>query len=156
MSRPQSLTHDDLSKIVSTNVCDYGWHGVNVIEDDGHPPWSYTIGLYETYGFPELIILGRSRATAHHILATIANRLEKGETPDLKSPAVNLIPGVCCLYREVLHRYYADYVGFSLWFYRKRKFPMYQIVWPNCDGIYPWQSNASRAFKEWQPVLVGT
>jgi hypothetical protein len=105
MTANQQYSREDLSKIVSANVCDYGWHCVNVIEDDGHPPWSYTIGLYETYGFPELII-GRSRATAHHILETIASRLEKGETPDLESPALNLIPGVYCLYREVLHRYY--------------------------------------------------
>ena len=30
---------------------------------DGHPPWTFTIGLYDTWRFPELIIVGRSRAT---------------------------------------------------------------------------------------------
>ena len=35
-----------------------------VIEDDGHPPSTFTIGLYETWEQPELIIAGRSRATA--------------------------------------------------------------------------------------------
>jgi hypothetical protein len=52
--------------MIITNVRDFGWHAINVIEDDDHPPWTYTIGFYETWGFPELIILGRSRATAPH------------------------------------------------------------------------------------------
>jgi hypothetical protein len=58
-----------------------------------------------------------------------------------------------CHFLEVLPRYYSDYVGFALWYYRKRKFPLYQIVWPNNDGLYPWDQNASKAFKEWQHVL---
>jgi hypothetical protein len=90
----QTYTRDDLSNIVTTNVCDYGWHCVNVIEHDGCPPWSYSIGLYQTYGFPELIIIGRSRATSHHILETVADRLEKNELPDLSLPNVTLLPGV--------------------------------------------------------------
>jgi hypothetical protein len=29
----------------------------------------------------------------------------------------------------------------------------YQIIWPNNDGHYPWSPSATKAFKEWQPVL---
>jgi hypothetical protein len=32
-------------------------------------------------------------------------------------------------------------------------FPLYQIVWPNHDGLYPWSPRATKAFREWQPVL---
>ena len=49
---------------------------VNVIEGDGYPPWTYTIGLYDTWSHPELILIGRSRATAHHILDCIATCLD--------------------------------------------------------------------------------
>jgi hypothetical protein len=38
-------------------------HAMNVLEDDGHPPGTFTIGFYEAH--PELIVIGRSRATAH-------------------------------------------------------------------------------------------
>ncbi len=54
----------------------------------------------------------------------------------------------------------SDYVGFARWYYRKRNFPLYQIVWPNHDRHYPCSPHASKAFKEAQPVLglapVGT
>ena len=60
MNQPQRLTRDDLDKIVISNINEFGWHCVNVIEDDGHPPWSCTIGLYETWQHPELIVIGSS------------------------------------------------------------------------------------------------
>jgi hypothetical protein len=40
MAIPQRLTHADLDKIVVNNVSEFGWHCVNVIEDDNHSPWS--------------------------------------------------------------------------------------------------------------------
>jgi hypothetical protein len=58
MATPQRYTRDDLGKIVLANINEFGWHCVNVVEDDAHPPWSYTIGLYETWEHPELIIVG--------------------------------------------------------------------------------------------------
>jgi Domain of unknown function (DUF4262) len=116
-------------------------------------PWSFSIGFYETWEFPELIIFGRSRATARHILNTIAIGLDDNHRPDLSTTTDTLIPGAKCLFLEVLERYYQDYVGFALWYYRKRKFPLYQIIWPNSDGLYPWSPSATKAVKEWQPVL---
>ena len=76
MTTSQHIGNDDLERMVITNVRDFGWHAVNVIEGDGYPPWTYTIGLYDTWSHPELILIGRSRATAHHILDCIATCLD--------------------------------------------------------------------------------
>jgi hypothetical protein len=40
MATPRRLTRDNLDKIVAANINEYGRHCVNVMEDDGHPPWS--------------------------------------------------------------------------------------------------------------------
>jgi hypothetical protein len=151
MATPQRLTRDDLDKIVIANIAEFGWHCVNVIEDDGHPPWSYTIGLYETWNHPELIVIGRSRATSHAMLKTLADDIELNCEPDPSD--TNLLIGMKCHYIEVNPRYYSDYVGFALWYYRKRNFRLHQIVWPNADGLYPWHPQAPKTFKEWQPIL---
>jgi hypothetical protein len=153
MNNPQPIASDEPERIVLSNINEYGWHAVNVIEDDNHPPWSFTIGLFETWDHPELIIIGRSRATSYEMLKTLSNDIELNSPPDLTDPDGHLLLGMKCLFVEVLPRYYSDYVGFARWFYRKRHFPLYQIVWPNTDGLYPWDQNASKAFKEWQPLL---
>jgi hypothetical protein len=153
MGKPQRIGADDLERQVIHNIADFGWHAVNVIEDDGHPPWTYSIGFYETWNYPEMIIIGRSRATAHHILNTIATDLDDNHRPDLNVPTDLLLRGSPCLYLQVADRYYSDYVGFARWYYRRRHFPLYQILWPGNDGHYPWHPNAPGSFKEWQPVL---
>jgi hypothetical protein len=99
------------------------------------------------------IIIGRSRATAHHILETIATGLDHDRRLDLSTTTNTLLGGTNCHFIEVADRCYQDYVGFARWYYRRRQFPLYQIVWPNDDGHYPWSPNATKAFKEWQPVL---
>jgi hypothetical protein len=153
MTDPQRVAKDEPERIVLANIREFGWHCVNVIEDDGQPPWSFTIGLFETWQHPELIIIGRSRATAHKMLETIATKIENGCAPDFTDPDPHLLLGIPCHFLEVNPRYYSDFVGFALWFYRKRHFPLYQIVWPNHEGVYPWDQQASKPFKEWQPVL---
>jgi hypothetical protein len=100
-----------------------------------------------------VIIIGRSRATAHHILDTIATGLDHDRPLDLTTAAYTLLPGTACHFIEVADRYYSDYVGFAKWYYRRRQFPLVQLVWPNNDGQYPWSPSATKAFKEWQPVL---
>jgi hypothetical protein len=47
----------------------------------------------------------------------------------------------------------AAVVGFARWYYRGHHFPLYQLIWPNNDGSYPWDADAPDSFKEWQPVL---
>jgi hypothetical protein len=146
MATPQRATRADLEKIVIGNIAEFGWHCVNVIEDDSHPPWSYTIGLYETWEHPEFIVIGRSRATSQAMLKTLSDDIEQSSPPNLTDSAGHQLLGMKCHFLEVNTRYYSDFVGFALWFYRKRHFPLYQIVWPNNDGLFPWDQNASKTF----------
>jgi hypothetical protein len=153
MTNPQRAARDEPERIVLANIAEYGWHAVNVVEDNGCPPWTFTIGLFETWDHPEFIIIGRSRATSHAMLKTLADDIELNSPPDLTDPDGHLLLGVKCHFLEVNTRYYSDYVGFALWFYRKRRFPLHQIVWPNRDSLYPWDSAAPKSFREWQPLL---
>jgi len=152
-TKRQRTGTDDLERQVISNVAEFGWHAVNVMEDDGHPPWTFTIGFYETWNHPELVIIGRSRATSQHILNTVASGLEENRRLDLATTTRDLLQGTHCCFVEVAERYYPGYVGFARWFYRGKPFPLYQIVWPNTDGHYPWHPHAPDSFKEWQPVL---
>jgi hypothetical protein len=153
MTKPQRRGNDFAECRILADITEYGWHAINVVEDDGHPPWTFTIGLYDTWSYPELIIVGRSRATAHEILTSIVDELEGNRRLDLTGDHPYRLVGMPCYFIEVAQRHYEDYVGFARWYYRGRHFPMYQIVWPSNDGHYPWSPKASTVFKEWQPLL---
>jgi hypothetical protein len=47
MANPLRSPRDEPERIVLSNIAKYGWHAVNVIEDNGCPPWTLSIGLYE-------------------------------------------------------------------------------------------------------------
>jgi hypothetical protein len=49
MTTSDRLGTDDLERQVIHNINEFGWHAVNVIEDDGHPPWTYSIGFHDTW-----------------------------------------------------------------------------------------------------------
>jgi hypothetical protein len=40
MTKPQRSANDDLERHALSNINEFGWHAVNVIEDDSHPPWT--------------------------------------------------------------------------------------------------------------------
>ncbi len=124
MGKPQRTGTDLGEQKVLSDIAEYDWHCMHVIEDDGQPPWSFTIGLYDTWQHPELIVVGRSRATAHEMLSAIAGEIEDGRPPDLTSADPYLVMGMPCRFIQVLPRYYSDYVGFARWYYRERHFPL--------------------------------
>jgi hypothetical protein len=153
MSRPQRIGNDEGERLLLANITDYGWHSVNVLEEGPNPPWTFTIGLYDTWQHPELIIIGRSRETSQHALNTVVAGLEHQHHPDLRGTTLDLLSGIPCCFVEVSPRNYCDYVGYARWYYRGKPFPLYQIVWPSNDGHYPWSIYAADSFKRWQPVL---
>jgi hypothetical protein len=86
------------------------------------------------------------------MLGSIVTEIEENRPPDLTASPYLLL-GMSCCFVTVDPRYYADYVGIAPWFYRGKHFPLHQIMWPSTDGHYPWSQNASKTFKEWQPIL---
>jgi len=139
---------------VIADIEEFGWHSMDVLEDIGHAPWTFTIGFYETWQHPELIIIGRSRATAHRILSTIAIGLDEDRRPDLAGVSLDLLPGIPCRFVEVSSHHYHDYVDFAHACYsRGNRAPLYQIVWPSNHGHFPWSPQAPEHYKGWQPVL---
>ena len=53
MTNSQRVGTDDPEKIILSHIADYGWHAVNVIEDDGHPPQT-VLCLAGPFGPPAL------------------------------------------------------------------------------------------------------
>jgi hypothetical protein len=57
------------------------------------------------------MVIGRSRATSHEMLKTLATQIEDGDPPNLEGPDPFVLLGMRCHFIEVNTRYYSDYVG---------------------------------------------
>ena len=144
----QSTATDDGERKVLDDIAKYGWHCLSILEEDGEPPWAFTIGLFQTWEHPELIIFGLKNNVAHQILSIVARGLAENRRIDLSRPSNDLLQS-----GEVPQSEYREHVGFARWYYEGNNFPLYQVVWPSREGHFPWNAKAPEGFRLWQPVL---
>jgi hypothetical protein len=138
------------------DVQKFGWHITTVAPrkgDDGSI-WTYTTGLFHSFGHPEVILIGLSLKSCSSIVNYIGQLVKEGKKfePDklYDDIAANSYQ---VTFREVRRSDYADYVNYSLWFYERDPFPLLQCIWPDEHHRFPWDQGASESFRNAQPLL---
>ncbi|WP_226469898.1 DUF4262 domain-containing protein [Luteimonas panaciterrae] len=152
MTRIESI--QQLRQTVLRNIKTYGWHCNHVFADQEQSGFSYTIGLYESYGHPEMIIFGLPHTITHPILIDIADAAKSGRPFDLSKPTDALIVDYSCCFAEVSADRYEEHATAARWYYRDKPFPAYQIIWPSREGLFPWHPSATGQFRAVQPVIA--
>ena len=150
---PRVAATDEGEQKLLDDIQKYGWHCLNIFADDRHESFSYTIGLFHTYGYPELLIYGLPRDVAHSVLTIAADAAARGRPLDVREPTDELIEDYQCVFVPVPLAEYSEHFGFARWYYEGDTFPVQQVVWPSKAGLFPWHPEASLAFREKQPVL---
>jgi hypothetical protein len=149
----QTVGQDPGEQKVVDDVAKFGWHCVNILAEGDLGPYSFTIGLQQSYGHSELIIFGLPSKVAHEVLNIAIKAIQNGAPIDLSSPTDQLLEGYPCLFVKVPESEYYEHVGFCRWYYQGNNFTLHQIVWPTRDGHFPWHPSVSESFRANQPVL---
>jgi hypothetical protein len=131
----------------------YGWHVINVLPDDPHPPHSFSIGLTKTFDHPEIVVVGLRGETAHVFINDIGERIRHGEVFELDRDYSDLASGFPVRFVTVLQQNFSEYLGWALWFYRGKTFSAIQMVWPDRKGAFPWDEQFAGDLQLVQPVL---
>jgi hypothetical protein len=150
---PHTKATDPGEQKLLDDIHKFGWHCMNVFGDVEHESFSYTIGLFQTYGHPELLIYGLPREVAHAVLTIAAKAAASGKFIDMNKPTDELLEGYSCVFVPVPLTEYPEHVGFARWYYEGEDFPVQQVVWPSKTGLFPWHPQASVEFRTKQPVL---
>lgn len=150
----RAVGDDESEQKVIDDIANFGWHCVNIHPEGEHVGYAFTVGLFQTYGHPELIIFGLSAKVAHQILAIAVDIAKSGAPIDPTQPTDALLNDYLCWFVEVPLSQYYEHVGYCRWYYQGNGFPLYQVVWPSHDGMYPWHEHASPGFRAAQPVIA--
>ncbi len=145
--------NNPLEQLILDNIRRYGWHSTSVGCELDTAIFAYTVGLFRTFRHPELLVFGLSPESSHRIFSSAARLIACGRPLDTDAPNEELLPGRCCICVDVPARQYADIVRSACWYYNGNRFPLYQVVWPSDDGLYPWHPTAPDAFTRAQPVF---
>jgi len=138
-------------KIIN-DIQSFGWHFINVLEGEYTYQYTYTIGLYQTYGHPELFISGLPTELSSAILNNIVEDIKSGKQLNFKTESPDYIEGYNCYFDLVERLKYEDFFGKALWYYEGSGFPVLQIVWPDSQNKFPWEVES----KPGQDVLIQT
>ncbi|MBI2687369.1 MAG: DUF4262 domain-containing protein [Acidobacteria bacterium] len=133
-----------------SNVETFGCEVVQVKRNSAGPGWSYTLGVHDTCGQPEVITVGLREETAHFSLNEAADRLRNG---------INLAEGrhrdivgeVECEFRPVDPKWVRRLMGWAVWYYDGGAFPVLQAVYPDRDNRFPEHPDFDSNFR--QPLL---
>jgi Domain of unknown function (DUF4262) len=148
MFRATTLCEEDARTI--SHIEQFGCSVVSVMGGHGSPGWSYTIGVFDTCGQPEIITVGLSPEAAHFALNEAAKLLRAGVSLS-QGRHRDLIGQVECEFRPVEWKWAAHLMNWAVWYYDDTEFPVMQAVYPDLGNRFPEDEGFDRAFE--QPLM---
>ena len=155
MATPEEhAAHDaEAEQKIISDVEQYGFHIAQFHGDGYSPSFAYTIGLFKTYGYPELICFGLSLDLLHSVLWSGKELLDKQPMPDQNIGYPDFLGDYDVRFLTVDKNRYKDYFGYGYWFNGSWNFPALQIVWPDKQSLFPWEEGFNPDWKAGQPLL---
>ncbi len=128
---------------VTADVSAYGWHVVLVAASDTAPDIAYTVGLSASFDHPEVAVLGLPSPKAHMLLNEVGAAVRGGSKFGPDDRVTDLIVGLEVAFRPFPKEQYFQYLGLARKFYRDDGFDAIQLVWPDAQGRFPWDSGVA-------------
>jgi hypothetical protein len=121
---------------------------------EDEPAFAYTVGLYENYRQPEVIVFGLDVTLMQEILNGCGRRVKAGHALPLDAPFPDVLEDHDVRFRVVRGKEsYDKHLGYAIWFYRGHDFPVVQLVWPTRSGQWPDDPAAPEFLHKLQPLL---
>jgi hypothetical protein len=135
---------------IDEGIRTHGWAGIGVGGTEIEPeiPFLYTVGLHDR-GMPELLIIG---GVSHTIIKQAISAIEA--TPATDGMVLDDIEGMRVILRALPAEAAAKtHTRFSAQYYGKPVDCM-QIVFPDAEGLYPWEAGCDLDTAEGQSGVV--
>jgi hypothetical protein len=140
----------------------HGWTATYVGESEGEPPFSYSIGFWETAKAPEVIMFGFDQSATNAILHEVYRQLLSGRLEFADGAAWDMgwgDEGPALRWRKV-HRSQIrrDYFNIAIW-YRERRglsrwdIEAYQLFTTDRAGKFPWEEGFDLSYRPEQKQL---
>jgi Domain of unknown function (DUF4262) len=151
--RDMSL-RDKLAWMIETT----GWLlepvAANLDTDPALPGYGYTIGFEQTFGFPEVVIVGLKPVAAKGLAGLVADVLRGGNPVPVGEQFRGLYDGEqrAALVPVDVEALGAMFPAATAW-YQDQPFRMVQLVWPDRNGWLPWEPGFDPALVPVQLLL---
>lgn len=133
-----------------SDIEEFGCSVVSVVPKKYGLGWSYTIGIFDTVGKPELVTVGLGPEAAQYALNEAAKLLRAG-VDLIEDRYRELIGKVECEFRPVNPKWAKHLMDWAVWYYDGDNFPVLQAVYPDRENRFPEEEGFDNAFE--QPLM---
>src|SRR5512146_648443 len=142
------------NKRVTDDVREYGCHVISVFDPKGgHPDFSYSIGVQETSGAPEAIVVGLKPSLGGFIINEYNRQIRAGTKFARGQLYPGFLEGFSVYVEPARQKLLSEYTLGCDRYYKGKTYSVVQIVWPSTSGVWPWEKAASEWFKANQPMF---
>ncbi|GGN97119.1 hypothetical protein GCM10010112_88990 [Actinoplanes lobatus] len=131
----------------------HDWSVVGNGGHDGVPSWVYTVGLWHRLGSPEIAMFGLDQSSMQRWLNRLGDQILNGRPLGPDRRVHDVLDGFPLEVRPVHPAWYQRLFGSALNFYRRPPLPIVQLVWPDRNGVFPWEEGCGDNCRADQPVL---
>lgn len=146
---------DDYERNLLKNISKFGCSVTSVFDPEAEdPPFSYSIGISQTTGAPEIIIVGLDGNVAHSLINDYHRMVAAGRRFEPHTSYDEFLEGYDVRFGPVSREHRETYMRSACWLHKGPDFKAVQMLWPNKAGLWPWDEDAPESFREWQPILA--
>jgi len=159
MTQAQELLCNKHKRIITKEISNFGIAIIDAFVDQGHEElyglrFAYTIGMFSSFGLPELVVFGKKPNEANDILNFFYAYSKKyiAENTGDASFALpvedrtfyetfpSLIGGEKVFYTNLIDTNIVSSIcPYMSWFYINEPFSALQIVYPDAFGVWEWE-----------------
>ncbi len=144
---------DDSDRKLLHDVEDVGWHVVLIPPEEGKPGWAFSIGLFHSFGHPEVVVFGLPLELLGAVVNGVGEEVQAGKRFEAGQEHPDILEGVRCAFRPVDEGWYRPFLGYARWFYQGSEFPALQCLWPDKKQRFPWEPEFNEGWRWAQPLL---
>ncbi|HYD14366.1 MAG TPA: DUF4262 domain-containing protein [Allosphingosinicella sp.] len=140
-------------------VAQYGHAVVQVADGEAEatdePEFAYSMGAFESYGAPELIVFGLRGDIAAQIINDVLGACQAGRRFRSGVLEHGLVGGdLPLVFLDANRRLGVEYATYADWYYERQPFPLCQIFWPAKNGCFPWDADCPPEVRKLQVDLT--
>lgn len=147
------MTEEEENAKALNNVDTYGCHVLGIMAEGDLPPFTYSIGIEATSHQPDLLIIGLNNKLGHWIINEYNRLVRDGAVFVPNKLYEGFLEGFPVLFSPMLKEHYREYLGWGRWFYQGDNFRVFQLIYPDTTGKWPWNPIAASDFGRWQPLV---
>jgi hypothetical protein len=126
---------------------------VSVPAEGPRPAYAFTVGLWHSFAHAEASLFGRDEDEMVQWLDIVGGQVEAGRVLHPDRQGDDVLSPVEVFPRPALASWHRHLFGSALAFYRGQPVPMLQLVWPDRNGVLPWEPGCAADCLAAQPWL---